>query len=374
MAIEARLRWRSPAAAHVDRLILAESALQAHAAWAQAARQLQAGAACIELDAMPWCQPAGQAPVTVAASQVRLAEAPVPGRFYPRMVFAGLARGPRDMQPVRVEALHADHCRVDPNHPLSAWAPRLELNLSAASPAPGQRLAQVFDGPGLQVPAADPAAAYFAADARQRQDEADDAEFYRQPRLVHHLDAACRAELAALYGRFLVPGWRVLDLMSSWESHLPARPDDLFVAGLGLNAGELAANPRLGERVVKDLNQRSGLPWADAQFDLVCCSASIEYLLDPLGVLAEVRRVLRPGGQCVIAFSDRWFATKAIRVWGRLHPFERVGLVISLLAAAGFGELHSESLRGLARPADDKYAAQRSVSDPLFAVWGKNPG
>jgi hypothetical protein len=77
-----------------------------------------------------------------------------------------------------------------------------------------------------------------------------------------------------------------------------------------------------------------------------------------------------PGGTCVVSFSDRWFPPKVIRAWTELHPYERLGLVLWLLADAGFADLHTETLRGIRRPADDRYAAQRDFSDPLFAVWG----
>jgi SAM-dependent methyltransferase len=90
--------------------------------------------------------------------------------------------------------------------------------------------------------------------------------------------------------------------------------------------------------------------------------------------MAEVRRVLKPGGLCVVTFSDRWFPAKAIRIWTELHPFERLALVASLLRDAGLADLQTETLRGLKRPADDKYADQRGCSDPMFAVWGVRPG
>jgi len=229
---------------------------------------------------------------------------------------------------------------------------------------------ELFDGPGMQVPAADTATTFLQPPALSRKDAVEDTVFYGKPRLTHHLDAVCRAEIAALYSRFLQPGMRVLDLMSSWVSHLPGSPEVLQVAGLGMNAAELAANPRLNECVVQDLNQQPALPWPAAQFDRVICTASIEYLTDPVAVLAEVRRVLKPGGQLVVTFSDRWFPTKAIQVWNDLHPFERLGLVLSLLRDAGFSDLHSETRRGLARPEDDKYIENRLYSDPLFAAWG----
>jgi len=166
----------------------------------------------------------------------------------------------------------------------------------------------------------------------------------------------------------------VLDLMASWQSHLPEQPADIHVAGLGLNAEELRANPRLAEHVVKDLNSRAGLPWNDGTFDAVICAASIEYLVEPHAVLREVGRVLKPGGPLVVTFSDRWFPTKAIRLWSALHPWERLGMVLAWLRDTGFTRLGSETLRGLRRPRDDKYAGQRAYADPLFAAWGVKPG
>lgn len=370
MSIEARLEWTSGQALHTDRLVLREAALQADGRWAAAGAALSTAPEA-RLAADPWCQPAGLAPVDMPRSHFRLGTDPVPGRFYPRVAFADLARGPRDLQPLRLLARNGDRLRVDPNHALGGWGAELVLRPCTTEPAPGLRMADLFDGPGLQLPPADPDRAYFSLADLSRQDETQDGRFYAQPRLVHHLDAACRAEIAHLYGRFLAPGMRVLDLMASWASHLPDGPADLFVAGLGMNEVELAANRRLSERVVKDLNARDGLPWGDACFDLAVCTASIEYLVRPQGVMAELRRVLRPGGVCAVTFSDRWFPPKAIRVWSELHPFERQALVLSLFLAAGFSDLHTESLRGLARPPDDKYTGQRAISDPLFAVWGR---
>ncbi len=371
-ALEARLSWCSAWARHDDRLIVAERAALADGRWSRAAeRARQTGVA--DLEAAPWIEPVGLAPVDVPASRFRLSVTPLPGRFYPRLAFPDLACGPRDLRPVRLLEVEDGRLRVDPNHPLAGWTVRLELRPIERQPDPGGRLVALFDGPGMQVPPPDMAAAYYRLEGFVRQDEADDALFYARPRFVQHLDAACRAEIAALHGRFLAPGARVLDLMGSWASHLPEGVAGLHVAGLGLNREELAANPVLTERVVKDLNVRSDLPWADAAFDLVVCTASIEYLLRPREVMAEVFRVLRPGGHCVVSFSDRWFATKAIRLWGELHPFERLGLVLSLLWQAGFEAIHGETLRGLMRPDDDPHADQRAHADPLFAAWGRKP-
>jgi SAM-dependent methyltransferase len=165
---------------------------------------------------------------------------------------------------------------------------------------------------------------------------------------------------------------RVLDLMSGWVSHLPPGVKELDVTGLGLNRDELEENRALRERAVHDLNTDPRLPFGDAAFDAVICTASVEYLIQPLEVFGEVRRVLKPGAPFITTFSDRWFPTKVIDLWIELHPFERMGLVLECFRrAGGFEGLATESVRGLPRPADDKYAAELPKSDPVFAVWGR---
>lgn len=199
---------------------------------------------------------------------------------------------------------------------------------------------------------------------------ADDAAFYAAPRLVDHLDATALREWCALTGRFVSNDMAVLDLMASHDSHLPDEVRPARLAGLGMNADELAANPMLTERLVHDLNVTPWLPFASGEFDLVLCALSIEYLVRPEAVLREVKRVLKPGGTCLVSFSERWFPPKAVAPWPMLHPFARVAWVLRHFQRAGFRDLHTESLRGLPRPADDKYIAQTKFSDPLYAVWG----
>ncbi|MEW6292119.1 MAG: methyltransferase domain-containing protein [Pseudomonadota bacterium] len=162
----------------------------------------------------------------------------------------------------------------------------------------------------------------------------------------------------------------VLDLMASHDSHLPDDVRPARLAGLGMNAAELEYNARLTERVVHDLNADPVLPFATGSFDVVLCALSIEYLSRPEAVLREAARVLKAGGSCVVSFSERWFPPKAVHPWPTLHPFARIAWVLRHLQRAGFRDLHTESLRGLPRPADDKYIRQTRFSDPLYAVWG----
>ena len=196
----------------------------------------------------------------------------------------------------------------------------------------------------------------FPAGAFQRLDEAPDAEFYELPRLVTHIDDGAIAAVTGLYREYFPAGGAILDLMSSWVSHLPA---DVFyrrVTGLGMNAEELTANPRLHAWVVHDLNMVPRLPFADSEFDAAGCCVSIDYLVRPVEVLRDLARVLRAGAPVVITFSNRRFPTKVIALWEMLDDAGHAQLVAHYLRAAGGWT--------------DVVALDRSptVGDPLLAV------
>jgi SAM-dependent methyltransferase len=170
-----------------------------------------------------------------------------------------------------------------------------------------------------------------------RLDESDDALFYAAPRFVVHIDDATIAALTRWYAEVLAPGADVLDLMSSWVSHLPPAEELALgrVVGLGMNAEELAANPRLASFDLVDLNETPRLPYPDASFDAVLCAVSVQYLTRPIEVFAEAARVLRPGGRVAISTSHRCFPTKAIRAWHVLPPRDRLALIALYLERVG---------------------------------------
>ncbi len=180
-----------------------------------------------------------------------------------------------------------------------------------------------------------PDAAGFPPGFFARHDEDNDARFYAAPRLVVHIDAATIQALTAAYRELLPTGGAVLDLMSSWVSHLPEDLQLSRVAGLGMNEVELAQNPRLTERVVHDLNREPELPFADAGFDAVVNAVSIQYLVRPVEVFQSAARVLRPGGLHAVALSHRCFPTKAIQAWLALAPQDRTRLVCAYFERAG---------------------------------------
>ncbi|MGE4299052.1 MAG: methyltransferase domain-containing protein [Desulfovibrionaceae bacterium] len=302
------------------------------------------------------------------------------GRFYPKGALLRVRGVERDdITPFRCVGVDDAAFDADMNHPLAGLALELDVRIeevAAKGAERGGRLTHWIEesmgaGAGMQRRFQDTATDFWDEDMFGRADAADDALFHAAPRLVSHLDATANERLAALYGGLVPNGARVLDLMAGHESHLPDGLALASVDGLGMNAEELAANPRLGRRVVHDLNTTPELPFDDAAFDAVVCSLSVEYLVNPDAVFASVGRVLRPGGLFVVAFSDRWFPGKSIRLWLDLHAFERMGFVLDLMRRAGvFGGLHTWSERGLPRPVDDPHFPAMRLSDPLFAVWG----
>jgi SAM-dependent methyltransferase len=190
-----------------------------------------------------------------------------------------------------------------------------------------------------------------------RIDPSDDARFYSVARKVVHLEPGAIESLRGVYGDHFTEGATVLDLMSSWRSHLP---DGLGrVVGLGMNAEEMDANPQLDEWVIHDLNRESRLPFPDASFGAAACAVSVQYLVQPVEVFTDVHRVLVPGGPFVVSFSNRCFPTKAVMSWLTADDAGHRRLVRSYLQDAGFEAVVDEHV-----PTPD---------DPLFVVRARRP-
>jgi len=392
VSLEIALGWDSPHACHRDRCYFEQIDLARDSFPADLGDQLQEQPVgeSTQLDILfdDWQEKYQQSLIrTLPREQFRRrSKHPVPpviprtGRFYPRrFVSEAITTDNAPDRPLRCLQAGDRELRIDLNHPLAGRPLHLQVTLLGEPPSgsdpgqtPGDILAACSDnGPGMQASLPDTDTDFFTEEAFRRIDEGVDSEFYARPRLVQHLDANCRRHIRDLYSRFLHPGMRVLDLMSSWVSHLPDSITDLDVVGLGLNSEELQANPALSRYTLQDLNRDSFLPFDDDAFDIVICTASIEYLTRPQEVIREVARILKPDAPLIITFSDRWFPTKAIQLWSELHAFERMQLVSDYLRHSGhFEQLASESLRGYPRPADDPHSDKLDYADPLFAVWG----
>lgn len=189
-------------------------------------------------------------------------------------------------------------------------------------------------------------------------DPTDDAIFYITTRKVVHIDDDAIAALTDLYDQLLPENGVILDLMSSWRSHLPTDKAFAQVIGHGMNAEEMAENPQLTEHFTINLNQAQVLPFEDNSFDAVTCAVSVQYLQYPLEVFSEVFRVLKSGGVFVVSFSNRCFPTKAINAWQYSGDEEHVSLVNSYFQLSeAWQDIHAR----IKPPTADK--------DPLFMLW-----
>jgi len=305
---------------------------------------------------------------------------PSVGRFYPKGLLTGIAGiFSANLEPFRCVASDNGNIIVDLNHPLaekdlvlSAIVGKVETKKSEMGGSSTDWMEILTTGPGMQARWQDHKTEYFSGNPFLREDEMPDGVFYKNPRFTQHLDDTAIEIVRGTYGRFLNDGMRVLDLMSSWQSHLPDRLRYESVVGLGLNELELQKNPQLNNYVVHDLNEAPVLPFEPDAFDAVVCTISVEYLTGPLSIFKEVAKVLRPEGYFVLTFSNRWFPPKVVKIWQDIHEFERMGLVLEyFIRSERFKDLQTYSVRGMPRPKDDKYFPDLTFSDPIFAVWGQ---
>lgn len=218
--------------------------------------------------------------------------------------------------------------------------------------------------------------ALFGENAFRRLDEADDRIFYARDRLVAHLDSTALATVEQLIDTLVVEDRpAILDLMASWDSHIPVHVVPSRLVGLGLNGNELAKNSRLTEHRLHDLNHDPSLPFADAAFDAVINTVSVDYMTRPIEVFAEVGRILKPGGLFLVIFSSRMFPQKATQVWRQSGENERIILVEEFFKYSGMFDSPTVFIsKGMPRPQDDKYSYYGIPSDPIYAVYADRKG
>jgi len=205
----------------------------------------------------------------------------------------------------------------------------------------------------------------FHPRAFDKADPEPDGLFYARPRFLTHIDDGAIAAVTALYRTVLPEGGVILDLMSSWVSHLPEEMSFERVIGHGMNVEELAANPRLDDFFVQDLNQDPSLKLADHSLDAACICVSVQYLQRPVAVFRELARTLRPGAPLVITFSHRCFPTKAVAIWQALDAAGQQRLVSIYLSRAGLSDIQTGEV--LPDEGDPEWR------DPIYAVIGRTP-
>jgi len=304
---------------------------------------------------------------------------PLRGRFYPQCylhdvpgVFA------TSNAPCRFLGEQGEKLLFDLNHPLAGHSLTVSAtieNIEQTQVERGGRCEDWLevlsaDGPGMQKSLTENAGTFLQKESFHRTDERADTLFYQAPRLVQHLDSTARRLIGAEYAHFLPRQAEVLDLMGSWDSHLPSNCSIKSLTVLGLNCEELQKNGRSNAFVVHDVNTKQQLPFADGSFDAIISTASIEYAIDLPRLFREASRILRPKGTLAVSFSNRWFPSKAIAIWSQLHEFERLALVVEMLSLSqGFKDFSTLSIRGYPRPEDDQYSLP--FSDPVYMVYAR---
>jgi SAM-dependent methyltransferase len=149
------------------------------------------------------------------------------------------------------------------------------------------------------------------------------------------VDATALAAITELYREVMPAGGAILDLMSSWVSHLPPEIHYRRVVGLGVDACVLAENPFLDEWRVQDLNRDPHLNFADGEFDGAAICGAVQHFRRPAEVIREVGRVLKAGSPLVVTFSNRCLCTPATGCWRLFDETGQLGLVARYFAEAG---------------------------------------
>eukprot|EP01038_Epipyxis_sp_PR26KG_P006409 gene6409-8822_t len=167
----------------------------------------------------------------------------------------------------------------------------------------------------------------------RRLDESEDNIFYDQPRFVEHIDSNAVKSLIDFHENYINRYFSnkpidIVDICSSWVSHISDKVKTNHFLGVGMNTLELDKNNRLNARIVQDLNKDYKLNIKDNSFDVALIQLSIDYLIHPIEVLKEISRILKPGGILIVSFSNRIFFNKAVALWtgkSDIDHFETIG-------------------------------------------------
>ena len=204
---------------------------------------------------------------------------------------------------------------------------------------------------------------------RAKIDTLDDEIFYQNPRYVHHLSKSFRNRLTNLYDVCLYDHFVILDLMSSWVSHLPANRKFKKVIGHGLNKVELKSNNQLDEYWVQNLNKIQRIPFEDSTYDAALLVAGWQYLQYPEQVSLELSRIIKTDALLIISFTNRAFWSKSPNIWTNSSDMERIEYIKNILTTHGWRIekiFHEQTFE------KKFYGLYKQEGDPFFSVLARN--
>ncbi len=204
---------------------------------------------------------------------------------------------------------------------------------------------------------------------RDKIDMTNDKIFYHEPRFVHHLSNSFRSRLTNLYSEHLFSHQVILDLMSSWVSHLPSNIKYKKVIGHGMNEAELRSNERLDRYWVQNLNETHNMPIEDSSIDVGLIVAGWQYLQYPEKVSLELSRVIKSDSLLIISFTNRAFWTKAPNIWTYSSEKQRIEYLKSVLSVNGW---RIEKIFNEKTYDKSLFGFYSSESDPFFSVIARN--
>lgn len=112
---------------------------------------------------------------------------------------------------------------------------------------------------------------------------------------------------------------RVLEVAIGTGRNLPHYPPETAVTGIDLSPAMLAIARQRAQELRRDVDLREGnaerLPFPDASFDTVVCALSLCSIPDPAAAIAEMARVLVPGGTLLLVdhIGSSWPPIRALQ-------------------------------------------------------------
>ena len=204
---------------------------------------------------------------------------------------------------------------------------------------------------------------------RVKIDMSNDSFFYSSPRYVHHLSFSFRKRLTNLYSDYLFENQVLLDLMSSWVSHLPTNIKYKKVIGHGMNESELNSNKMLDSFWIQNLNLTQNIPIEDSSIDVGLIVAGWQYLQYPEKVSLELSRIIKNNSILIISFTNRAFWSKSPNIWTNSSDQGRIDYVCSVLSNNGW---IIEKTFNEKTYQDKVFGFYKVESDPFFSVLARN--